>query len=188
LDWLEWDYRLFRKINDAADDEGVLGNLFVSAADQGDYFFGLSLVLMLFIRLKMALYALMAVGTTVMFSRGIAQFYFRERPFVAHDVNLLLPHMDSNSFPSDHAAAAFAIAMMFFLFSRRIGWVFIGCAAIVSFSRIWVGKHYPTDVIAGTLIGIVLSVVVHRIMEKYRIYNRLAILFNRLIQRKRVDD
>lgn len=187
---MDWDYQLFKSINDVANNESILGNVLVSAANWGDYFFFFSLILMLVIDRKMAVYGFIAVGATVMCSRGISLLYFRDRPFAVHDVNLLLPHIESNSFPSDHAAAAFAIAIMFYLFSKRIGFTYIGFAALVSFSRIWTGKHYPTDVIAGILLGVVLSVSLYRLLQKYPIYNCLVILLKNLIKKdqKNIDD
>lgn len=178
---LDWDYQLFKVINDVANNDSIIGKLLVNAANWGDYFFFFSLVFMLFIHRKMAIYGYVAVGITVMCTRGISLFYFRDRPFAVHDVNLLLPHIESNSFPSDHAAAAFAIAIMFYLFSKQIGLTYIGFAALVSFSRIWTGKHYPTDVLAGMLMGIIIAIIVYRLLEKYDIYNRIVTLLKGFI-------
>lgn len=187
---MNWDYHLLKVINDMANNESILGKLLVGAANWGDYFFFFSLLLMLIINRKMAVYSIISVGVTVIVSRGISLFYFRDRPFVVHDINLLLPHVESNSFPSDHASAAFAIAIMFLMFSKRIGIPYIGFAAIVSYSRIWVGKHYPTDVIAGALLGILISVALYRFLDKYSIYDKLAILLKNYMKKHhtRIDD
>ena len=53
------------------------------------------------------------------------------------------------SFPSDHAAAAFAIAFAILAFSRRAGMRFLVAATLIGLSRIALGLHYPSDVIAG---------------------------------------
>jgi undecaprenyl-diphosphatase len=57
------------------------------------------------------------------------------------------------SFPSDHAAVAFAIAFAVLAFSRRAGSVFLAAATLISLSRFALGLHYPSDVLAGALIG-----------------------------------
>lgn len=62
------------------------------------------------------------------------------------------------SFPSGHASGSFAIAMGLMLFlpraKRWIGWLAIGWASAVALSRIYVGVHFPTDVIGGASLGI----------------------------------
>ena len=57
------------------------------------------------------------------------------------------------SFPSDHAAAAFAIAFCVLAFSRWAGVGFLSAATLIGLSRIALGMHYPSDVLAGLLVG-----------------------------------
>ncbi len=60
----------------------------------------------------------------------------------------------SLSFPSSHAVNTFAAATLFSLFYRRwVPWVAYGLAAIVSYSRVYLGLHYPSDVLGGAMIG-----------------------------------
>ena len=85
---------------------------------------------------------------------AIQHVYVHERPFVARsDVMLLIPHAADPSFPSEHATAAFALAAGIALYRWRIGAVLLVLAALVGFSRIYVGVHYPADVIAAAGIG-----------------------------------
>ena len=65
---------------------------------------------------------------------------------------LSAPSLDP-SFPSDHAAVAFAIAFGVLAFSRRAGILFLAAATLISLSRIALGLHYPSDVLAGALVG-----------------------------------
>lgn len=171
---MNWDYQLFKYINDMANNHTVFGKLMVAAADKGDVFFVISLLAIFSIRRKMSVYGFIAAACSVAVSRSISLLYFRDRPFAVHEVNQLLPHVESNSFPSDHAAAAFAIAFMLFLCSKRLGVVMLTCAGIVSFSRIWVGKHYPLDVFAGALLGILVAVLVFWLLERTGIFEWLA--------------
>lgn len=79
----------------------------------------------------------------------------RERPCNTFtDVNLLVGCGQSYSMPSNHAANAFAFAMTFFFLRKNItGYFFIAAAALIGFSRVYVGVHYPFDVLAGIMVG-----------------------------------
>lgn len=92
----------------------------------------------------------------------ISLVYFRVRPFVAlADVNLLIvKEATEKSFPSDHAALAFAIAVAVFMAHRRWGIVFLIAASSVALGRVFVGVHYPSDIIVGAVIGGVWAYVV----------------------------
>ncbi|MGV4980700.1 phosphatase PAP2 family protein [Streptomyces sp. NRAIS4] len=57
------------------------------------------------------------------------------------------------SFPSNHTAVAFAAAVALFFVSRRLGAVASVCALAMAASRVWVGVHYPHDVVAGAVVG-----------------------------------
>ncbi|MCS6950105.1 MAG: phosphatase PAP2 family protein, partial [bacterium] len=61
----------------------------------------------------------------------------------------------SASFPSSHAVNNFAAATLFALFYRRwVAWLAFGLAVLVSYSRIYLGLHYPSDVLGGAAIGV----------------------------------
>ncbi len=57
------------------------------------------------------------------------------------------------SFPSDHATAAFAIAVSIFLRNRKVGILALVMATILAVSRVAVGTHYPGDVLGGAVLG-----------------------------------
>jgi undecaprenyl-diphosphatase len=73
----------------------------------------------------------------------------------------LLGRKTSASFPSSHAMNIFAQAMFFSLFYRRKRAWFFTFAAIISFTRIYVGVHYPLDVLAGAVFGICAGALVY---------------------------
>ena len=79
----------------------------------------------------------------------------RQRPCSAlTDINLLVGCGHSYSMPSNHASNAFAFAMTFFFLRKNIiGYLSLAVAALIGFSRIYVGVHYPFDVLAGMLLG-----------------------------------
>lgn len=87
-------------------------------------------------------------------SQVLKPAFDRPRPNVAGlDVNLKAPHHGGRSFPSNHAANMFALATFLSLVFRRGAWAYLAFAALVGYSRIYVGVHYPLDVVAGALLG-----------------------------------
>jgi len=82
------------------------------------------------------------------------------------------------SFPSDHAAAAFAIAFAVLAFSRRAGIAFLVAAALIALSRVALGMHYPSDVLAGALVGFGAATLVTTLGRTWVV--RLVVLVSRV--------
>ncbi len=99
--------------------------------------------------------------------------YFRPRPFAAHDVSLLIGKLADGSFPSAHAFLSFAMAFMIYFYSKKLGIVFLVLAAFVSVSRIYVGVHYPLDVLGGILLGALSALVIKKYLSNLRIFRKL---------------
>lgn len=102
----------------------------------------------------------------------IKNLVMRPRPFI-FDPSLtpLVTTNDMNSFPSGHTTAAFAAATGWFLGMPRAwrwrGAVFL-TAVLMGASRMYVGMHYPTDVLAGMVIGVAAGLLAGRVYEKGR--------------------
>jgi len=99
--------------------------------------------------------ALAAAALAMVANQVVSHVWDRPRPFVAHaaSTHLLAAPSPDPSFPSDHAAAAFAIAFAVLAFSRWAGAGFLAAAALIGLSRIALGLHYPSDVLAGMIVG-----------------------------------
>jgi undecaprenyl-diphosphatase len=81
-----------------------------------------------------------------------------QRPFQTHPVHVLVSHAAGQSFPSDHATAAFGIAFAVFAFlSRRWGIALCATATLIGFARVYDGIHYPADV-AGSLLAALIGI------------------------------
>lgn len=85
----------------------------------------------------------------------------RIRPCVAlENVHALIGIKKSFSFPSSHATNSFAAAMLFAYFYPAQKFWFFALAAVIAFTRVYVGVHYPADVFFGALLGILCTKVV----------------------------
>ncbi len=91
----------------------------------------------------------------------IRWLYFRPRPFVDEQVNQLLEHSASGSFPSGHAAFFFALSVIIYLHNKKAGWAFFAASFLIGLARVFVGIHYPLDILAGVLIGILFGWLIH---------------------------
>ncbi len=95
-----------------------------------------------------------ATVLAVAVNQPVGSLVAEARPYATHPGALLLVSRTSDySFPSDHAVMAGAAAAGLLIASRRIGWWAVGAAAVMAFARVYVGAHYPQDVLAGLVLG-----------------------------------
>jgi len=92
----------------------------------------------------------------------------RVRPYdVINGLTILVPPESSFSFPSGHANSSFAAALALTLALRKKGALAYIPAVLIAFSRCYVGVHYPSDVLAGMLVGTLVSLIVYAFLWKY---------------------
>jgi membrane-associated phospholipid phosphatase len=91
----------------------------------------------------------------------------RPRPFLTvEELDLIIKPLYSYSFPSGHACSSFASAMALTLAFRGKGaWAFIP-AVLIAFSRIYVGIHYPSDVLCGAIFGVLISLFTYELSRR----------------------
>ncbi len=120
----------------------------------------LPFVLLLWIREKkhtgpVLLTGLIAIAFADACGHVLKEMVMRQRPCNALDnVHLLVGCGKAYSMPSNHASNAFAFAMtIWFMLRSRLSLLFVAAAALIGISRVFVGVHYPSDVLAGSLLG-----------------------------------
>ena len=122
----------------------------------------------------------MALASLTVFIINI--FYFRPRPFVDMDVNLLFYRPTDSSFPSNAAAAAFGIAFAVCGISRKAGAAAFIAAALYGLARVYAGVHYPLDVAGGIAIAAAAAWTAFRMRDALAPVLTLAIRLARIFR------
>lgn len=121
--------------------------------------------------------AIIASAISIGMANGIValcdHFYFRARPFAVlppSQVHLLFYKPTVSSFPSDFAALLFAIAFPILIKNKKFGLTFLSIALLGSFARVYVGIHYPLDILGGAVIGVLSGFLAYNVI---RVLDRL---------------
>ncbi|MCM2532578.1 phosphatase PAP2 family protein [Neobacillus pocheonensis] len=172
------DYHWFQVINHFAVTYSFFNPIMAFTANNLDYLFYIGVIIYWFTRTEsnrqMVFQGLVTASLALGTNKLIGTLYHRDRPFVHHHVIQLVMHEASASFPSNHAAASFAIAASIWFWRKRDGWIWFILAAAISFSRVWSGIHYPTDVIGGAILGILLALLVNRVFRSFHLFKRIS--------------
>jgi undecaprenyl-diphosphatase len=166
------DWRVYHAINTFVSHHTWLGSGFRVVETYGTYVIGIAAVCLWLLarpggdrKWKLAAgSALGAAALGLLGNRLISSAWHRDRPFQTHDVaHVWGPRKTDASFPSDHASAAFGIAVAVAVLDPLAGAIFLVLAVLIAIGRVVVGEHYPGDVIAGAAIGTVSALVVIRL-------------------------
>lgn len=98
-------------------------------------------------------------------ARLLKYIFLEPRPFVSLD---LIPLVAENgfSFPSEHASVFSALAFSMLFINKKLGYVLVALAIVMGLSRVVLGVHYPIDVLAGFILGFIVSLTLIKIFRK----------------------
>lgn len=118
---------------------------------------------------------ILSMGVTLLLGEFVLKnLVGRVRPCnVNTQIEMLINRPSSYSFPSGHTSSSFASATTIFQWNKKAGILALVLAFLVAFSRLYNYVHFPTDVIAGAVFGILASILVYYIFRKYQFDNKL---------------
>jgi undecaprenyl-diphosphatase len=170
------DLAIFNFINQFAEKNAFLDNLAIFFAEYLQYVVALAIfifLLRIFIRDKQeGVKAGMVIAATVFLSRiiiteVIRHFFFRLRPFIENQATVLIDQSAKEaSMPSGHAALFFALATVVYFYNKKLGIFLFVSTFLISISRVFVGIHWPSDILAGALVGIFSGWFIYKISNK----------------------
>jgi undecaprenyl-diphosphatase len=180
-------------INDSAGKVGAFDALMKLSANDLVYAVPVLLLMLWFIpatnralnqRLAFAIFA--AVLFSLGLASGLGHLYHEARPFVSDSsTKLLVSHSSDNSFPSEHAVFIFSVAGVVVWWHRKLGLALLWAALLVGVARIYVGVHWPLDIVTSALVGLVVGALCARLVPLLSApQQRLARHFPRLLLEK----
>lgn len=189
------DFEIYEQLNGWTTRHGALADVFGFFAADGQILFLALLAALFFARGKWrsvnGRHGVAAAGFSALLALGAAQvigtLWDRARPYEAHpgQAHLLgLAPSPDPSFPSDHATAAYAIGVAIGLRHTQAGVVALILATLVAVSRVALGTHYPTDVLAGAALGALAALLLWAPPVRRRLHrlaDRAGELYDRLI-------
>lgn len=106
--------------------------------------------------------------TSILANLCIKPLIDRPRPFQVYPMDLLIPPPSGTSFPSGHTATSFAVAWAYFITRKdKLRFALVLLAVAISFSRLYLFVHFPTDVLAGVVLGILVSYLIKWLAAKF---------------------
>jgi undecaprenyl-diphosphatase len=167
---MNWNTSLFESINQCAGESKLLDFLAIFFAEYFQYFLVLAFILLLFRNFNKYQQLVLKVIAAAILSRLVITEIIRSvwnisRPFVDNNVNILIEHSSSASFPSGHSSFFFAISAVVYSYNKRAGIILFLASILVAISRVFVGVHWPADVMAGALVGIISGYIIVKVFK-----------------------
>ncbi len=174
------NYTVFQWFNNFAGSSKLLDTLMIAITNSAVYVAILFMFILWFNNGKKVnaikkqytvLYTTLSVIIALLVNIVIHAVYYHPRPFVSHDVHQLVPHAADSSFVSDHSVLVFSIAFVFLLRGEKLKYIALIWAVLVGVSRMYVGVHYPLDILGAAFLTFITSGLV---MQSTRTFEPIA--------------
>ncbi|WP_066315377.1 undecaprenyl-diphosphatase [Bacillus sp. FJAT-29814] len=171
-------------INNLGKEYGFLNPAVILLAEYTLYVLCLGLAFYWFTRLRenrlMVLNGMLAFVVAEVLGKVSGLIYSHNQPFaVLADVKQLVAHEIDNSFPSDHTILFFSISFSIWLVRKREGWLWLLLAIAVGLSRIWVGVHYPVDILVAAVYGMGAALIVHWVSPRLAFVGKMLFFYEK---------
>ena len=168
------DIFLFNLIHNLSGKSVYLDSLGIFVAEYLIWFFPI-IILLFFVfskekgkKKKIILLCFLGIILIYFFDFIINKIYFRARPFAALNFFPLVNRSpQESSFPSTHTALAFILAFVIFYIDKRLGILSLFFALFIGLSRIFVGVHWPSDVLAGIILALLSSLIIAKLIKEW---------------------
>jgi len=177
-----FDANIFEVINNLANRLKIIDGLLIFLANYLPYLMVIFLIILFCFpqkdKIKNRVMVLLALISAFIARFGVKSliviFYNRPRPYVnlpfAHKLISIRPIEDLHSFPSGHTIFFFALSTIIYSFNKNLGLIFFICSSLMGITRIFVGVHWPSDILWGAILGVIVGIIVKQIYFKNKVW------------------
>ncbi|PEJ59213.1 undecaprenyl-diphosphatase [Bacillus sp. AFS002410] len=182
------NYSIFKLINGLAGNWPILDNFMIFLSKSAILILIALLCYLWFQKGNVRKYTAFYIVLTLILALGcnfiIHQFYYHARPFVNHHVNKLITHSSDSSFVSDHGTLVFSTAIILLLRKNSLAKYVLVWAILVGISRIYVGVHYPFDIIGAFILAAISAIIVLKTTSLTEPLMKILLRFYEIIIKK----
>lgn len=160
------DKKMFWGINQAVGKKPLLDKLMIVSSNKVRYVYA---IILLYLWMKDGLdrkatnNAILSVIASILIRFIVNLLYYKPRPFIKYRVNILIPSKVDTSYLSKHTLLVFAVSTSIYLYKKTLGLFSYSLACLTGLSRIWVGHHYPSDILRSSILGSLIGVVINKV-------------------------
>jgi len=175
----ELNQSLFLKINSLVSAHHTIDFLGIVSAEYMPYLFIIVEMLLYFSFKKkdIAIFAFMSMVLALGINQIIGLVYFHNRPFMDGLGTTLVHHVAESSFPSDHTTFMFGIAIFVYIGMKNkiLGQILLVLAFIGGIARVFIGVHYPFDIMGSIVTASIASMIIYRFQDILQPINNIVL-------------